>query len=175
MMQEKSADVFFVGSIEGSSSIRQRGMAELEGLRRTGLRIDTPSGRLSRAQFYERCAQAWLTWSPEGLGWDCFRHYEAAACWSIPVINQPTIERYAPLRHGQHAIHYEPEPGGLTAAILDALVDKERLACMAKAAHDHALTHHAPAAIARHMVQSTLRAAGSAADASSASQPPTNI
>jgi hypothetical protein len=73
---EKSVDIFFAGKIEGSSLIRQRGVGELLALRERGIVVDIPDGALPQSEFYRRCARAALTWSPEGLGWDCFRHYE---------------------------------------------------------------------------------------------------
>ena len=76
------------------------------------------TSRLSLPEFYQRAARAWLVWSPEGLGWDCFRHYEAPACGSVPVINQPNIERHQPLVHGEHAFYYDRSPGELTRTIL---------------------------------------------------------
>ena len=153
---EKTADVFFAGSIEGTSTIRKAGTAELLALRDRGFRIDLPEGRLPPQEFYRRCAQAWITWSPEGLGWDCFRHYEALGCGSVPLINQPTIERYQPLRDGVHALYYEPEPGGLTGAIETALADKDRLRAIARNGKAHVLAHHSMTAIANHVIQSTL-------------------
>ncbi len=152
----KVVDVFFSGRIADSSSIRTRGLAELRALHGNGVKIDIPDAPLPREEYYRRCARAWLVWSPEGLGWDCFRHYEAPACWSVPVINQPTIERYRPLVGGQHAIYYDPEPGGLTRAVISALEDKARLLQMAQAARDHVVAHHTQSAIARHIVSKTL-------------------
>ena len=152
----KFVDVFFSGRIADSSSIRTRGLAELRALHGNGVKIDIPDAPLPREEYYRRCARAWLVWSPEGLGWDCFRHYEAPACWSVPVINQPTIERYRPLVGGQHAIYYDPEPGGLTRAVISALEDKARLLQMAQAARDHVVAHHTQSAIARHIVSKTL-------------------
>jgi hypothetical protein len=156
---EKTVDVFFAGDVETSSTVRRSGMAELLALRERGLRIDIPATRLPPDEFYRRCAQAWIVWSPEGLGWDCFRHYEALACNAVPLINQPTIERYQPLVHGVHALFYAPEPGGLTRTIMAALADKERLQAIARDGRAHALAHHTPAAISRHIVESTLLAA----------------
>jgi len=155
---EKTADIFYAGDIEGTSTIRKTGMAELMALRARGLRIDIPEARLPPNEFYRRCAQAWVTWSPEGLGWDCFRHYEAPACGSVPLINQPTIERHRPLIGGIHAFYYDPEPGRLTAAIEAALADKSRLQAMASAGKAHVLAHHTPVAIARHIAETALAA-----------------
>lgn len=152
----KTVDVFFSGRVEQSSSIRTCGMEELLALKKSGLAVDIPDRPLPPAEYYQRCARAHITWSPEGYGWDCFRHYEAPACWSVPVINYPTIERYSPFVAGEHAFFYSPEPGGLTGAIQAALADKPNLARMAEAGRRHVLAHHSPASIARHVVETTL-------------------
>lgn len=155
--QEKRADVFFAGRVAGSSTLRTRGLAELKALASRGLVFDVPDAPLPRDVFYRRCAAAWLVWSPEGLGWDCFRHYEAAACGSAPLINQPAIERHAPLIGGRHALYYDAEPGGLTQAVMTALADTARLARIGAAGQAHVMAHHTPAALARHIVD-TARA-----------------
>jgi hypothetical protein len=149
----KTCDVFFAGRVEGSASLRAQGLAELRALERQGLTVDIPAAPLPRAEFYRRCAGAWLVWSPEGYGWDCFRHYEALACGSVPLINLPSIERRDPLRQGEHAFYYDPEPEGLSRAILAALADKPALARMAELGRAHVLTRHTPAAIARDVVE----------------------
>jgi hypothetical protein len=155
---DKTTDVFFAGGIDGLSTVRQDGLRELVALRDRGLRIDIPDGRLPRDEFYRRCAQAWIVWSPEGLGWDCFRHYEALACGSVPLMNQPSIIRHQPLLHGVHGLYYDPEPGFLTATIEQALADKERLRTIARDGKAHVLAHHTMAAIAKYVVETTLSA-----------------
>jgi len=155
---EKTTDIFFAGVVEGSSSVRARGIRELATLRERGIVVDIPEGRLPPEQFYRRCAQAWLTWSPAGLGWDCFRHYEAAGCGSVPLINHPTVERHAPLIEGVHAFYYDAEEGGLTRAISRALADKPKLRIMAETAKAHVTAHHTSAAIARYAIGATLAA-----------------
>jgi hypothetical protein len=154
----KEVDVFFAGRVEGSSTVRERGYRELMALKAHGIVVDVPQSRLPPAEFYARCARAWLTWSPEGLGWDCFRHYEAPACGSVPLINHPPIERHAPLLDGRHAIYYDPEEGGLTRAITAALADKPRLAAIAEAGRKHVLQLHTPKALAAYIVETTLAA-----------------
>jgi len=152
----KTVDVFFAGIVKGSSTVREKGFAELVALRNNGITIDIPDRFLQPAEFYERCARAWLVWSPEGLGWDCFRHYEASACGSVPVINRQNIERHKPLRHGEHAIYYDVEDNGLTAAIHWGLADKERLRAMADAGKNHVLVHHTAQAGADYVVRTTV-------------------
>ena len=152
----KKTDIFFAGLINGSSTVRKKGFAELLALREKGIIVDIPDARLPPDEFYRRCGEAWLTWSPEGLGWDCFRHYEAPACGSVPLINHPTIERFMPLIDGQHAVYYDIEPGGLTRAISKALDNKPLLTEMASQAKAHVMSHHTPAAIAKYVVATSL-------------------
>lgn len=154
--EEKTTDIFFAGQVQNTSFVRERGSAELMTLRADGYKVDISDRALSREEFYARCARAWLVWSPEGLGWDCFRHYEAAACGSVPVINQPTIERHEPLRRGEHAIYYDVEPGALSHALVTALADKSRLQTMTTAARAHVLRHHTRQALARYVIETAL-------------------
>jgi hypothetical protein len=155
---EKKTDVFFAGNVSGLP-VRERGVAELKALAAEGVRIDIPEGRLPRSEFYKRCAEAWLIWSPEGYGWDCFRHYEAPACGTVPVQNLPSIRRHAPTHDGEHAFFHGPEEGELARTIRTALRDKDRLVRMAAAAKAHMTRYHTGEAIARHVIETTLEAA----------------
>jgi len=159
----KTVDVFFAGRIDGSSTLRTRGYAELQALQAQGVLVDIPREALPLEAFYERCAAARIVWSPEGFGWDCYRHYEAAACGAAVLINAPTIDRHAPLIAGQHAIYYDPEPGGLTRAVTEALADPAALARIAAAGRAHVMAHHTVDALARHIVEAG-RALSAAAD-----------
>ncbi len=156
-LPEKTSDVFFAGTL-GSSSVRDKGFEQIVALRDRGLRVNIPEGRLPWDEFHRQCAAAWLVWSPGGFGWDCVRHYEAALCGSVAVINYPSIERHEPLLHGEHCFYYGVEGDQLTTTILAALADKPRLVRMGGAAREHALAHHTFKAIARHVVMSTLEA-----------------
>lgn len=155
---EKTADVFFAGLVDGSSTVRRQGIAEIRRLAAEGVRVDAPTERLPPGEFWDRMSRAWLTWSPEGLGWDCFRHYESLACGSVPLINTPSIERYEPLADGVHAFYYSVEPGGLVRCISRALADKDRLRAMATAGAEHVLRNHTPRALAEHVVAESLSA-----------------
>jgi hypothetical protein len=157
-LPEKTVDVFFHGEMLQSSTVRARGMAELMALREEGVSVDLSEQRLPLPEFYARMARARLVWSPEGLGWDCFRHYEAAACGSVPVMSRPTIERHCPLIEGEHTFYYDTEPGNLGRTIRAALADPARLDAMAAAARAYVLKHHTIRALATHIVDSTLAA-----------------
>ena len=64
-------------------------------------------------------------------------------------MNQPSIERHQPLLDGIHGLYYDPESGFLTAAIEQALADKDRLRTIARAGKAHVLAHHTVTAIAQ--------------------------
>lgn len=168
--RDKTVDLFFAGAVDGLP-LRERGRAELERLAAAGVVVDVPDRRLDRAAFYERCAAARLVWSPEGYGWDCFRHYEAAACGSVPLINLPTILRHRPLEEGHHALYYPPEPGGLADTVVAALRDRDRLVAMGEAAREHAVRFHRREALGRYVIDTCLGgASAAAADRPSGSQ-----
>jgi hypothetical protein len=158
--REKTIDVFFAGRVAGSTSVRERGLKELMALRAKGIAVDIPEGRLPMGEFLDRCTRARMVWSPEGLGWECFRTYEAALCGAVPLLNRQTIERYRPLRDGVHAIYYDPEPNELCRTVENALRDPERLAAIGAAARAHVLAYHTHAALARYVAEATLAAAG---------------
>lgn len=156
---EKRVDVFFAGSAAANSYLRETGLRELAALRDEGLSIDLAEERLPPDEFYRRCAAARLVWSPAGLGHDSFRHYEAAACSAVPLISRPTIEQYAPFAEGETAIFYDPEQGGLTAAVRRALAQRERLPAMGRAARAHVLAHHTDKARVDRMLAAARRSA----------------
>lgn len=140
---EKSVDVFVALTLEGGTTVRNQGIEQIRKLSTGGTVLDIVDRRIEHSEYMERMARAWLTWSPEGLGWDCFRHYEAPLVFTVPVINSPTIIRYAPLQDGVHAIYYQPdEPGSLEDRIALALADKDRLRTIAQAARSHVMKFH---------------------------------
>jgi glycosyltransferase involved in cell wall biosynthesis len=152
----KTADVFFAGAVDGNSTVRDSGLRQLQKLASRGLRIDIATERLSQEDFYQRMSQAWLAWSPSGLGWDCYRHYEAPQCLAVPVINYPTIARHRPLEDGVHALYYAPEDDGLCRTIETALADKERLKRIAVAGRAHVRANHVAPTLCEQILRLTL-------------------
>jgi hypothetical protein len=139
----KTVDVFAALTLEGGTTVRNEGIKHLRKLADDGVVLDIADRRIDHAEYLERMSRAWLTWSPEGLGWDCFRHYEAPLKYSVPVINNPTIIRYAPLLDSIHAIYYDPDdPESLGNKVKLALSDKVRLRDMGHAARSHVLKYH---------------------------------
>jgi hypothetical protein len=140
---EKSCDLFVAVASAASSTVRVEGLIAIEALRRSGLKIDMPDQRLEPREFLQRMSQAWLTWSPHGFGWDCFRHYEAPLVFSVPIISAPTVVRQFPLIDGEHCFYYFPDdPDGLARAVIRALDDHERLRQMAETARALVKAHH---------------------------------
>jgi glycosyltransferase involved in cell wall biosynthesis len=150
---DKTVDVFFAGQIDPSSTVRGDGLAQLQALAAEGYVIDVVGDRLPYEEFARRMARAWLVWSPEGFGWQCFRHFEAPLAGSVPLINQPRILRDHPLEEGVHALYYAPDGEDLRRAVVSALADKERLARMAEAARAHVVAHHTFEALCARVIE----------------------
>ena len=151
---EKKVGVFFAGCVR-NLAIRRRGLSCLLSLRKKGVVVDVAEG-LPIEEYMKRCAQAWLVWSPEGLGRDCFRHYEAPLCRSVPVINQAPVVRHRPLINGTHCFYYEDQGNDLARVILGALSDKARPIQMAEQARAHVLEHHTHEALCRYITEEIL-------------------
>jgi hypothetical protein len=139
----KVTDIFVGVSADGLSTVRDQGTAQLRVLAKQGIIVDFAEQRLEYRAYMQRMSHAWLSWSPEGLGWDCFRHYEAPLAWSVPIMNSPTITRYMPLLDGVHGFYYQPDDErSLAQVIKSALADKVRLEAMATEARRHVLAFH---------------------------------
>ena len=160
-IEEKRCDVFFSG-LTIHSTVRMSGQLQLERLRSRGYRIEFHTDRLPYDQFLERVRAAWLVWSPEGGGWDCYRHYEVPVAGAVPLVNHATIRRHAPLLHGVHCVEYAIEGDDLCSQVEAALADKEKLWQMTLAARAHVLRHHTHAALGEYMLN-TLAGEGTAA------------
>lgn len=155
-IQPKTSDVFWSGLTEGSSYVREQGLKQLNKLKALGYQIDVPESSLPRSEFFQRAANAYLVWSPEGYGWDCFRHYEAPMCWSVPLMNRPTIELHRPFIHNEHALYYDVQGDHLCETVVEALNDRDRLVSMAIQARQHVVDSHQLSAVTRYIVDTTL-------------------
>ena len=152
----KKTDVFFSGGLTNHLN-RQRGLKQLELLRSQNYSIDISYDRLPRTEFLKRAAQAYLVWSPEGGGWDCYRHYEAALVGSVPLMQTPSIHRYAPLLDDVHACYYGIEGDQLEVRIRQILQNRNRLIQMGQAAKQHVLQWHTFEALSRYVIEETER------------------
>lgn len=156
---QKKYDVFFAGDIN-TSSVRKSGLAQLNMLKEEGYNVLILSERVDRQEFWNLMSESWLTWSPEGIGWDCYRHCEAALAGSVPLINYPSILRYKPLLHNTHAHYYGAEEGSLAHVAREALTDKLNLIKMATNAREHVLTFHTPRKRGEYVLRETIANVG---------------
>lgn len=154
----KKTDVFFAGDVENKAN-RIAGLEQLQRLAAEGYAVDIVRERIPRDEFLKRCAQAYIVWSPEGLGWECLRHYEAALVGSVPLIQMPTIRRYRPLQDGDHALFYYIEGEDLSNRIRQALQNRPRLVEMGRAGRKHVLQWHTFEALGRYVIEETRRTA----------------
>jgi len=152
----RKTDVFFAGDLTNRPN-RHSGLKQLERLKAEGYAIDVAPVKMPRADFLLRCAQAHIVWSPEGYGWDCFRHYEIALVGSVPLMPSPTIQRYAPFQDEVHALYYFAEGEHLATRVRQALQNRPRLLEMGQAARQHVLTWHTHEALSRYVIEETQR------------------
>jgi hypothetical protein len=152
----KKTDVFFAGETSLRLN-RLTGIRQLERLKSEGFNIDIATERLPFDEFIQRCAQAYLVWSPEGLAWDCYRHYEAGAAGSVPLMQSPPSYCYAPFRDNENAIYYYLEGDHLAVRVRRALQNRARLVEMGQAARQHVLKWHTHLALSRYVIAETKR------------------
>jgi hypothetical protein len=156
---EKKHDIFFCGTTD----MRTPRVSALEEIRasaeREGWKLKLVE-RMPQDEFLKICAESWLVLSPSGNGWDCWRHTEVLMAGSVPLINYPWIERYAPLRDKEHVLLYSPEQGHLTQVIRSALAGREGLRRMAHAGREHVLRYHTYQALRDYLLTETLHMAG---------------
>jgi Glycosyl transferases group 1 len=157
----KKTDVFFAGQLHLRPN-RLTGIRQLERLKSEGYKIDiviqrSPRERMPQDEFFQRCAQAYLVWSPEGFGWDCYRHYEVGAVGSVPLMQSPPIQRHAPLMDNEHAVFYHVEGDHLAVRVRQALQNRARLVEMGQAARRHVLKWHTYGALSRYVIEETKR------------------
>jgi len=154
--EEKVHDIIFCGQ----QSMRTPRMAAVDELKasasQNGWKFFCPE-RLDQDEFHRECARSWLCLSPSGNGWDCYRHYEALLTGSVPLINYPWIERYAPLEDGRHCLFYSVERGHLTEVVKKALKNKNLLRSMADQGADRVRKYHSHEALRNYVIHETLR------------------
>jgi hypothetical protein len=155
----KTTDIFFAGTLAERPN-RISGIQHLERLKAEGFKVDMPTDRLPFDEFIQRCAQAHLVWSPEGMGWDCYRHYEIAAAGSVPLLQICPLFSHQPFVDNETAIFYPLEGDGLIARIRRALKDRPRLVAMGQATRQHVLKWHTHLALSRYVIEETFRTVG---------------
>jgi hypothetical protein len=152
---KKDIDILWGGSIE-NSPVRERGVRLLHKLANEGLRVRILEAPVAKSEFHELMARTWLTFCPDGNGWQCYRSFEAAMLGSVPLMSNPTIWQDQPFRDSVHCFYYDPEGDALKEVVRAALADHDRLQRMAAAARDFVLTEHSESAVyRRHLAEIT--------------------
>jgi hypothetical protein len=146
----KDIDIFFAGAV--CNDTRRKAVDEARSLAAHGIRVVIPDEPLAYPAFMEALSRSWLVLSPEGHGWDCYRHYEACLAGSIPIINSPRYQRRVYLQDGIHCFYYDADRESLAARVIEILTDKQRLARMAEEGRRYVLANHTRAAVARYIL-----------------------
>jgi hypothetical protein len=91
MPDEQDIDLFWSGQL--SNTIRIGLLNVLEDFaRENAWNIVIAKEPLPFSEYCSLVARSKLTLSAAGGGWDCFRHYEAIALGSLPLINRPIVD-----------------------------------------------------------------------------------
>jgi hypothetical protein len=154
---EKKWDLFFAGDLH-EKVIRQRLALEARAFAEKHRCNFLICDRMNPAEYHKALTESHLCLSPPGMGWDCFRHYEAMLAGSVPLMTYPTILQYQAPIHGKHCFYFAPEPGGLTRSLEHALSLKAQLPQMAEAGRKLVLQHHTIPKLRDYVISETLKA-----------------
>jgi hypothetical protein len=148
---EKKLDLFFSGEFTNRVS-RRIGRDALRRLEGDGFRVHITEQHYPEDEFHELCAQSLLCWSPEGFGTDCHRHYEIAACGSVPLRKHSPLFPYAPLRENIECVYYAHETCDLYDAARKALSDPDQLRRMGRHAQERVRDYHRHSCLAEYVL-----------------------
>jgi hypothetical protein len=151
----KDIDLFYAA--QPVSGARKGAEKQLPLLEQAGVKVYAPTERLPFEDFMLAMARSYLTLSPEGYGYHCFRHCEAMFLGSVPVINQPAQAMVTDLEDGLNCLLYrDDQPGALQEVVLKALEDKTRLEALGAELKTYAREHYTMPKVGR-AVLGTLR------------------
>ena len=119
---KKDIDIFFAGAL--CNTVRTQALEAAQKLSSLGVRVAMPPSPLPYPEFIAAAARSWLVLSPEGHGWDCYRHYEACFAGAVPVINRPSYRRHSYLKMVLTAFTMMLILQSLADRLLAFLVDK---------------------------------------------------
>ncbi|MBA2269850.1 MAG: glycosyltransferase family 1 protein [Chthoniobacterales bacterium] len=151
---EKKYDLFFSGDFT-NRPVRQSGRDALLKLQSNGFRVHISDERYPENVFHELCAQSLLCWSPEGFGSDCYRHYEIAACGSVPLRKHSPLYPYAPLRENVDCVYYSHESFDIYEVARRALGRREELSQMGENARERVREFHRYSRLAEYILAET--------------------
>jgi hypothetical protein len=89
---KQDIDIFYCG--QSTSTIRITILEHLKELFATTSWNIVIEDNLSFSEYCDAVAKSKITLSPSGGGWDCFRHYEAVALGSVPLMDAPVVDAF---------------------------------------------------------------------------------
>ena len=143
--QHKDIDVFFAGDV--NSPERQFSLAALRQLENEGFTIHFAPQRLAFTEYLAVMSRSWLTLSPQGLGYNGFRHYESMLVGSIPLINRPTLAIVHDFAHGRNSFLYSIESRDIQQVARAALRDKPQLSRIVAGLRQFVIENHSIEAV----------------------------
>ncbi len=151
---EKEIDVFFAGAV--NSEQRRAAIDAVRQLGAEGHRVKIVEGHLPFAEYLALMSRSWLTLSPQGYGYNGFRHYESMLVGSVPLINVSDPPIVNDFRHGHNCFLYSPARGDVNQVIKDALSDKPRLLQIAAGLREFVVARHSMQAVGRYLLREAL-------------------
>jgi len=152
--QHKDIDVFFAGDV--NSPERQFSLAALRQLENEGFTIHFAPQRLAFTEYLAVMSRSWLTLSPQGLGYNGFRHYESMLVGSIPLINRPTPAIVHDFAHGRNSFLYSIESRDIQQVARAALRDKPQLSRIVAGLRQFVIENHSIEAVGRYVLDHCL-------------------
>jgi hypothetical protein len=124
-IKDKEYDVCFAGAL--NSNARQFAVDTLKRLADYDLNIYIPSENLDKKSYCQMLQKSWLALSPEGIGFHCFRHYEAMAMGAVPLINFPETDLITCHEDAVDVLFFNLKFEDFKEKIMNSLRDKEML------------------------------------------------
>ncbi len=151
---DKDIDIFFAGAVNCQE--RRVSIDTVRQLESEGYRIKIVEGHLPFAEYLSLMSRSWLTLSPQGYGFNGFRHYESMLVGSVPLINRPDPPVVNDFRHGENCFMYSIAQGDLNQVIKSALKDKTKMLQMARRLRGFVVNRHSMRAVGERILQQTF-------------------
>jgi hypothetical protein len=152
--EHKDIDVFFAGAV--NSEQRRLSIDQVRQLELAGYRIKIVEGHLPFAEYLTLMSRSWLTLSPQGYGYNGFRHYESMLVGSVPLINRSDPPVVNDFRHGENCFLYSTTRGDITQVIREALRDKGKLLHVARGLREFVIGRHSMPAVGGYLLRQAL-------------------
>ena len=154
VQHEKDIDILFAGNV--NSEERRVSLEMLRQLELEGYRIKIVAGHLPFREYLALMSRSWLTLSPQGCGYNGFRHYESMVVGSVPLINRSEPPILNDFRHGENCFLYSTTRADLGQVAKEALSDKARLVRMSQRLPQFVVSKHSIQAVGQYLLRETF-------------------